>query len=268
MRAVVAVELRKLSALWRVRAALLVVLLAPPLVALVLQLQQGLPTDTLYGRWVQDIGLAFPLVLLGSAGVWVLPVLASLVAGDVLSLEVAHGTWGTLLGRSRSRWQLFWGKALVAGLTAVALVTGLAVSAVLSGVLLVGTQDLVGLSGQPVGFGAGLSLVLLAWLSAVPTALAVGCGALLVSAVTRSSLLGVALPSLVAGGLGLAGLLAPLGGVRPLLLVPGLTAWHGLLLEHRDVGPVLASVVVATLYGGLLLGATVLVLRRRDWAVP
>jgi ABC-2 type transport system permease protein len=265
---VLAVELRKLGALWRVRAALLVVLVTPPLVALVLQLQQGLPTDTLYGRWVQDIGLAFPLVLLGSAGVWGIPVLASLVAGDVLSLEDAHGTWGTLLTRSRSRWQLFWGKAVVAGLAAVVLLLALAASAVLSGVLLVGTQGLVGLTGQPLGFGEGVALVLVAWLSTVPTALAVGCGALLVSAVTRSSLLGLAVPSLVAGALGLAGLLAPLGGVRPFLLVPGLTAWHGLLLEHRDVGPVLASVVVAVLYGGLLLAATVLVLRRRDWAVP
>jgi ABC-2 type transport system permease protein len=237
-------------------------------VAAVLQLQAGLPTDTLYGRWVQDVGLAFPLVLLGSAGVWGVPVLASLVAGDVMSSEDAHGTWAMLLTRSRSRWQLLWGKALVAALATVGLVVALGLSALLSGVLLVGRQDLVGLTGQPIGFTTGVGLVVLAWLSTLPTALAISAGALLVSAATRSSLLGVVVPSLVAGGLGLVGLLAPLGAVRPLLLAPGLTAWYGLLTEDRALGPLLGSSLAALGYAVLFLGASVLLLRRRDWAVP
>lgn len=266
MRAVVQVELLKLRALWRVRLALLLVLAAPPAVLTVLQLQSGLPTDTLYGRWVQDIGLAFPLVLLGSAGVWGIPVLASLVAGDLVSSEDAHGTWPTLMTRSRDLRQLFWGKAVVAAATAVVLVAALGASALLSGVLLVGTQDLVGLSGQPVPFTDGTRLVLLAWLSALPTALAVCAGALLVSAATRSSLLGVAIPSLVAGVLGLLGLLAPLGSLRPLLITPGLTAWHGLLLEDAATGAVLASSGASLGCAALLLAAAAAVLRRRDWA--
>lgn len=268
MRAVLLVELYKLLALWRVRVLLLLVVVAPPLVVTVLQLQAGLPTDTLYGRWVQDIGLAFPLVLLGSAGVWGIPVLASVVAGDVVSSEDAHGTWGTVLTRSRSPWQLFWGKALVAGGASVVLVSTLAVSTVVSGVAVVGRQDLVGLTGQPIAFAEGVVLVLLAWATTLPTVLAISAGAVLVSSVTRNSLLGVAVPSVVAGVLGLAGLLAPLGALRPLLLAPGLTAWHSLVQEDAGVGPVLASVAAALGYGVLFLGAAVLVLRRRDWAVP
>lgn len=269
MRAVIHVELVKLLALWRVRLVLLLALLAllaPPAVLAVLQLQSGLPTDTLYGRWVQDIGLAFPLVLLGSAGVWAIPVLASLVAGDLLSSEDAHGTWPTLMTRSRRLHHLFWGKALVAGLTTVTLVTVLAASSLLSGVLIVGTQDLVGLSGQPVAFGSGARLVLLAWLSALPTAVAVSAGALLVSAATRSSLLGVAVPSAVAGALGLLGLLAPLGSLRPLLITPGLTAWHDLLLEDPAVGDVVLSTVASLCCAALLLAAGAAVIRRREWA--
>lgn len=266
MTAVIHVELLKLAALWRVRLGLLVVVLAPPAVLAVLQLQAGLPTDTLYGRWVQDIGLAFPLVLLGSAGVWGIPVLASLVAGDLLSGEDAHGTWPTLMTRSCALRQLFWGKVVVAALTAVVLVSALGVSALLSGVLLVGTQDLVGLSGQPVAFGSGARLVLLAWLSAVPAALAVSAGALLVSAATRSSLLGVAVPTVAAAVLGLLGLLAPLGSLRPLMITPGITAWHGLLLEDAAVGDVVLSAAAALGSAALLIAAASAVIHRREWA--
>ena len=268
MRAVVATELRKLVALRRLQVLAVLVLLLPLGAEGVLQLQQGLPTDTLYGRWVQDVGLAFPLVLLGSVGTWAVPVLASLVAGDVLSSEDAHGTWATVLTRSRTRWQLFWGKAVVAALATVLLVLALAVSSLAAGVLVVGRQDLVGLTGQPVGFGAGVGLVLLAWAGTLPVALALGAGALLVSALTRSSLLGVGVPVVVGGALGLLGLLAPLGALRPFLLTPTLTAWHGLLLEDPDRGPLLLGDAVALGYAAVLVALAVAVLRRRDWAVP
>lgn len=265
---VTGVELAKVAAQWRVRAVLLLVLAAPPVATAVLQAQTGLPTDTLYGRWVQEIGLAVPLVLLGSAGVFAVPLLAALVAGDILSGEDQHGTWGLLLGRSRSPLQLVLGKALAAGLCMLGLVLALAASAVLSGVALVGTEPLIGLTGQPLGFGPALLLTCLAWLSVLPTALAVAALALFVSAASRSSIVGVVLPVAAIFGLNLVSLLSPLTGIRPLLLAPGLTAWHGLLLADATAGPVLASAAVAVGWTVVAGVATWLVLRRRDWAVP
>ena len=262
------VELTKLAAQWRVRLALLVVVFGPLLVTAVLQAQTGLPTDTLYGRWVQEIGLAVPLVLLGGAGIFAVPLLAALVAGDVLSSEDQHGTWAALLTRSRTRWELLGGKAVAAGVCTVGLLMALAVSAVLSGVLLVGRDDLIGLTGQPIAFGPGLLRVSLAWLSTLPTALAVSAVALLVSAATRSSVAGVVGPVVLAFVLHLASLLAPLGAIRPLLLLPGLTAWHGLLLADVDATAVLQSLAVSAGWVVAALTATVLVLRKRDWAVP
>jgi ABC-2 type transport system permease protein len=251
-----------------VRVTALLVLVGPPVAAVVLELQTGLPTDTLYGRWVHDIGLAFPLVLLGSAALWGIPVLASIVAGDLLSSEDAHGTWATLLTRSRTRWQLFAGKVVVAALTTAVLLGVLAVSSVLSGLVVTGRQPLVGLTGQPIGFGHAVWLVGGAWLSTLPVALAVSAGALLVSAASRNSLVGVTVPAVVGAVLTLTGQLAALGGLRPLLLTPGLTAWHGLLTEGTETGPVLWSALASLGWAGLFLGGTVLVLRRRDWAVP
>ena len=55
-----------------------------------------------------------PLLMLGFAAQWVLPLLTALVAGDIFASEDQHGTWKTVLTRSVSRGQLFWAKTLAA----------------------------------------------------------------------------------------------------------------------------------------------------------
>lgn len=265
--AVVRVELAKLRAQWRMRLAVAAVLAGPPLATVVLQAQTGLPTDTLYGRWVQEIGLAVPLVFLGSVGLFGAPVLAALVAGDILSSEDAHGTWATLLTRSRTTAQVVLGKAVVAVGATVVLLLLLAVSCILSGVLIVGSQPLIGLTGQPLSFGRGLALVGLSWLSALPTALALTATALLLGGLTRNSVVGVGGPLLLALVLHVTSLLGSLGGARPLLLVPGLDAWHGLLVADRTVTPILTSTLVAIVWAVACTAVLVQVLRQRDLAV-
>lgn len=264
---VVAVEVAKLRAQWRVRAAVLVVVVGPFLATAVLQAQTGLPTDTLFGRWVQEIGLAVPLVLLGSAGLFGLPVLAALVAGDVLSSEDQHGTWSMMLTRSRSTREVVLGKALVALGATLLLTVLLALSSIVAGVLLVGRQDLVGLTGQTLPFGESLVLVAAAWLSTLPTAVALTATALLLGAVTRNSIVGVGGPLLIGLVLHVTSLLGALGGLRPLLLIPGLEAWHGMLLEDASVVPVLVATAVASVWTLACVGGLAVVLRRRDLAV-
>lgn len=265
--AVVRVELAKLRAQWRMRIAVVTVLAGPPLATVVLQAQTGLPTDTLYGRWVQEIGLAVPLVFLGSIGLFGAPVLAALVAGDILSSEDQHGTWATLLTRSRTTTQVVLGKAVVAVGATVVLLVLLTLSCVLSGVLIVGSQPLIGLSGQPLSFSTGLVLVTSSWLSTLPTALALTATALLLGGLTRNSVVGVVGPLVLALLLHVTSLLGSLGGARPLLLVPGLDAWHGLLIADRTVTPVLVATLVATVWSIACTAVLVQVLRRRDLAV-
>ena len=103
MTAVLRWELRKLRAQVRVQALLLVCLLAPPLLAVLLSVQTGLPKDTLFGRHVRESGSALPLLVLGFAGTWALPLMTSLVAGDVFASEDGQRTWSALLTRSRTR---------------------------------------------------------------------------------------------------------------------------------------------------------------------
>ena len=75
-----------------------------------MRVQSSVPTDTLFGRTVGESGFAVPLVVLGFAALWVFPVLASIVSGDLFSSEDRYGTWTTVLTRSRSRGELFAGR--------------------------------------------------------------------------------------------------------------------------------------------------------------
>ena len=78
-----------------------------------MRIQSLTPEDTLFGRAVNESGFATPLVVLGFATLWLLPVLASVAGGDVFASEDRDGTWATLFTRSRSRAEVFAGKLLV-----------------------------------------------------------------------------------------------------------------------------------------------------------
>ena len=76
-----------------------------------------------------------PLLILGFAGQWVLPLLTALVAGDIFAGEDQMGTWKTVLTRSVSRTQMFWAKTITAIGFAVSVLVVLDVSTILSSVV-------------------------------------------------------------------------------------------------------------------------------------
>ncbi len=95
-------ELVKLLAQWRVRLLILACWIGPGIAVAVVSQQTSLPADTLFGRWMHATGWAGALVVLGFAGNWVLPLITSVVAGDVFSSEDRLGTWRHLLVAVRS----------------------------------------------------------------------------------------------------------------------------------------------------------------------
>ncbi len=257
-------EVERLRAQRGARAVLVACLLGPALLVVALRLQGTPPRDTLFGRQVLGSGLAPSLFLLAFAGQWLLPLLAGLVGGDVVAAEDRHGTWGTLLTRSVDRREVFAGKAALALGWAAAVVTALALGSLLAGLLLVRGGALSGLSGQPVGTGTGVLLVLGAWLSVLPATLGFAALGLLASTLTRSSAAGVAAPA-VAGLLMSLLALVPHGDpLRHLLLSTPLGTWHGLLTAPRAYGPLLRGWLVGA---GWTAGCLVLARRallRRD----
>src|SRR6478609_4219033 len=156
-------EASKLAAQARARVALLVCLLAPIAIVAIINGQQRPPKDSLFGRYIHASGYAVPLLVLGFAGQWVLPLLTALVAGDIFASEDQHGTWKTVLTRSVSRAQLFWAKTITALAFAVTVLVILAASTIVSSVLIVGHQDLIGLTGQVIPASQAMHLVVESW---------------------------------------------------------------------------------------------------------
>lgn len=241
-------ELRKLRAQLRVRLALAVCAVGPLLLAVVLGAASGLPKDTLFGRHVHESGFALPLVVLGFAGTWAFPLMTSFVAGDIFASEDAQGTWPAILTRSRSRSEVFTGKAVASVLVALGLLAVTAVSSLVAGLALAGDRPLVGLSGDAIAPGRALLLVLAAWACAVPALLAFTAVAWLLSILTRNPLVGVGGPFVLGLLMQLVTLLGGLGQASNALLTTPFASWHGLVMTAQVFDPLWQGALVSLVW--------------------
>jgi len=264
--AVVIVESLKLLRQIRTHVVLAACVLGPFAFALAIRVQSSLPTDTLFGRSVKDSGFAVPLVILGFAALWAFPVLASLVGGDIFSAEDRYNTWKMVLTRSRSRADVFAGKVITAlGFSAVAIVM-LAVSSMTAGVLIVGVDPLIDLSGFVRSPDQALSRVALAWASILPPAFAFTALGVLLSVISRSSVVGIGVPVVVGLTMQLFALVDGPEALRRLLITSAFGAWHGLLAEPPFYEPLYHGAVISAAYFVVCLAVAYASLRRRDIA--
>ena len=258
-------EMEKLTAQFRTRLALGVAVLGPLVFAVGLTFATDVPADTLFGRWVGDSGFAVPLVVLSFAGAWVFPLMVCLVAGDIFSAEDHYRTWTMILTRSVSRRSVFGGKVLAAAVYSVVVVLLLTISSVLGGLLTVGHQPLVGLTGNLLPAGRAAVLVLSSWASVLPATLSFAALGVLVSVATRNSLAGILVPSIA--GLVFQLLLlvgGPVDAARPFLPGASFVAWPGLFAEPAFPAPVWVGIAAATAYATTFLVLAWLLFRRRD----
>ncbi len=257
-------ELTKLAAQARARYALLFCLLAPIAIVVVINGQGRPPKDTLYGRFIHQSGYAVPLLVLGFAGQWVLPLLTALVAGDIFASEDQHGTWKTVLTRSVSRGQLFWGKTITALLFAIGALIVLATSTILSSILIVGHQPLTGLTGQVIPAATAGRLVIESWATALAPMIGFTCLAIYLSVRGRNTAFGIAAPVVIAMVMQLAGSLGGIDRIRPLLLTTPLEAWHGLFAQPAFHSPQTTGLIVCAAWSLITLTAAFVSLQRRD----
>src|SRR3954453_22371332 len=145
---VLAWEIRKLSAQMRGRFVLLGALLGPIPVVAAINAQAQAPKDTLFGGYATPSGYSLALLILGFAGQWALPLMTSVVAGDIFASEDHHGTWKTVLTRSTSRASIFWAKVVTAFGFATVMVGVLSLSTITASVAIGGHDQLTGVSGQ------------------------------------------------------------------------------------------------------------------------
>ncbi len=257
-------EVRKLRAQQRARAVLLAALLAPVPIVVVLHGQSRPPKDTLFGRFAPDHGFSLMLLVLGFASQWVLPLLTAIVAGDIFASEDQHGTWKTVFTRSTSRSKLFWAKTLTAGGFAVLMLSLLETSTIVSSLLIVGHQPLLGLTGQTIPASTALPLVIASWGSMLAPVIGFTCLAIVLSIWSRNPAVGIATPVVLGMVMGLVGSLGGIDTIRPFLLSTAFESWHGLLAEPRFTGPLVEGVIVSTAWGFICLTTAFVLLRRRD----
>lgn len=261
-------ELVKLVSQWRIRLLVLACWIAPALFVAGVSRQSTLPADTLFGRWMHATGWAGPLVMLGFAGTWALPLLTSVVAGDVFASEDRLGTWRHLLVAVRSPARIFVAKSLASLTVILLLVAGLAVSSTAGGLASIGNQPLVGLDGHLLSPGDAAVRVLLSWAAAIAPTLALAAIGLLGSVALGRSPMGLLLPPVVALAMSVAQMLPLPVAVR--LALPGYAfiSWNGLFTSPAQLAPLLIGVAVGLAWAALATALAYVLFARRDFTNP
>jgi ABC-2 type transport system permease protein len=260
-------EAVKLLSLWRVRLLILACWTGPALLVVAVSQQATLPADTLFGRWMHATGWAGALVVLGFAGNWVLPLLASVVAGDVFCYEDRLGTWRHLLVAVSSKHRIFLAKALASVTVLLVTVPGLAASGVLGG-LVVGSRPLVGLDGHLLPAGDAAAKLAIAWLCVLAPTLALAAIGLLGSVALGRSPIGLLLPAIAGITMQLAQSVPMPAAAR--LALPGYVflSWNGLFTSPQQLGPLLIGVAVSLAWALTATALAYLLFMRRDFTSP
>jgi ABC-2 type transport system permease protein len=261
-------ELRKLVSQKRTYLGLGLAVILPLIFVIVQSLQHRRDRggENIFASQITHSGLATPVLMLLFLSVFMLPLIASLVAGDIVAAEDGNGTLKTLLTRSVDRGQVFAAKA-IAALTYAAIAVFLSAAvATVAGVAAWGFNSVTTYSGTVVPASEGLLLVFAAnAVYLIPLAAVASLGVLL-STATRNS------AAAVVGAVGLVILMfiiaqiPGLEGVKPYLLTEQFENWHGLLRTPTDWAPIAHSAWVCALYAAPALIAGYLVFLRRDVA--
>jgi ABC-2 type transport system permease protein len=261
-------ELVKLLAQWPIRLVLVACCLGPALFVVVVSQQSSLPSDTVFGRWMGQTGWAGPLVILSFACSWVLPLLTSLVAGDVFASEDRLGTWRHLLVAVRSPRRIFAAKALASLTVILLLAAGLAASGIVGGLVAVGSRPLVGLDGHLLSPAQAASAVLLAWVCVLAPTLAFAAIGLLGSVTLGRSPMGLITPAVFALVLQIAQLLPLPVVVRVALPSYAFIGWRGLFTDPAQTGPLLVGVAVDIAWAVVAAALAYRLFMRRDFTDP
>jgi ABC-2 type transport system permease protein len=258
-------ELVKLFSQWRIRLLLLACWIAPAACVAVVSLQSTLPTDTVFGRSMHATGWAGSLVILDFSCSWALPLLTSLVAGDVFAAEDRLGTWRHLLVAVRSPRRIFVAKGLASLTVLLLLVAGLTASGIAGGLAAVGNRPLVGLDGHLLAPADAAGTVLLAWACVLAPTLAFAAVGLLGSVALGRSPMGLLMPALLAFGLQLAQLLPLPVAVQLALPSHAFLAWRGLFTSPVQAGPLLIGLAVSLAWAVVATALAYHLFLRRDF---
>ncbi len=261
-------ELRKLGAQKRTYLGIGLGVVIPLIFVLVEHLRHHHTHEhgSIFAAQVTQSGLATPVLTLFFESLFMLPLIAALVAGDIVAAEDGNGTLKTILTRSADRGQVFAAKALAAVAYATLAVFASAIVATVAGVASWGFEQITTFSGTVVPAPKALLLVLASNLVYLIPLLSVVCIGLLLSTATRNSAAAVVATVGFTILLAILSTIPGLEAIRPYLLTNQYENWHGLLRTPTDWAPIWHSLWVCALYALPALCAGYLVFLRRDVA--
>jgi ABC-2 type transport system permease protein len=259
-------EILKLLAQKRTYFGLISAILVPIVFVVVLVLKSGGPNDVPLGRYIRETGLAVPFVVLFFMSIWGLPLITSLVAGDIVAAESHNDTLKTILTRSRDRGQIFAGKVLATLTYTFVAVFAMGLVGLIAGSLAWGFHPLTSLSGTKVSAGHGLGLLVGSMAVYFLPLAGIAAFGLMLSTLSRNSAASVVGSLMFALLMQLLGVLPGTESIRPYLLGTQFEAWHGFLRTPADWAPVIRALWVCALYIGIPVAAAYLVFLRRDVA--
>ena len=245
-------EVRKLAAQRRTYLGLGAAVVAPIVLVVAIEVHPPQPTDPgspFFLRYAVESGLAVPLLMLLFASVWLFPLVAALVAGDIVAAEDGNRTLKTILTRSAGRSAIFAAKVGAAFTYVLAALLVMVATSILAGGIASGFDPLPTFSTV---VSPSRALLLIAGSFAVYSlpALAIAAIAVLLSTVSRNS------AGAVVGTL-LAALLMQLTQIIPVLdsdaaqrwmLTAQLQAWQALFRTPLDWGPVVHAAYISIVY--------------------
>ena len=261
-------ELRKLLSQKRTYLGLALVVVLPLFFVVFQNVHQrhDQGADNIFASQITQSGLATPVLMLLFLSVFMLPLAASLVAGDIVATEDGHGTLKTILTRSVNRGQVFAAKTMAAMTYAAVAVFASAAVATIAGIASWGFHSVRTFSGTVVPAPEALLLVFASNAIYLIPLLTVAAFGVLLSTATRNSAAAVVG---TIGGVILLFIVAQipgLGSIRPYLLTEQFENWHGLLRTPTDWAPIGHSAWVCALYLVPSLLAAYLIFLRRDVA--
>jgi ABC-2 type transport system permease protein len=213
---------------------------------------------------VVDSGLATPLALLLFGSAFLFPLVAALVAGDIVATEDQHGTLKTILTRSVDRGAVFAAKALAAGTYGLIALGTFAVVAIAAGAVAWGIEPLRSLSGTEIAVPRSLALIGGALVAYGAPLLAVASLALLLSTVARNSAGAVVGTLLIVVVMQIVASVPGTEALQPYLLPEQMTAWQGLLRDPIDWAPIGHAAWVSLAYAVPCLALAARAFGRRD----
>ncbi len=269
-------EMRKLAAQRRTLVGLIAAALIPAGFAIGLAVSpakqttsiKNLDPDNVLALAYNSSGLVLPFIALFFSSLVLLPLLAGLVAGDIVATEDGNQTLKTVLTRSTSRLRLLFAKAAATATYVLTVLLLFGISGTVIGALAAGANP-VTIGGVPLGGGfilkapsisvaAILGRLLIVLLVYAAPLLAVSAWGFMLSTISRNSAASIVGMLVFSFANQIIGFLPNIStSVTQWLLTDQFTAWQAALGTTIDGGPLRHALGVSALYAipPLLLSA-------------